>query len=169
MLRVLQGDVGSGKTIVSMISAFAVVKAGYQVAFLCPTELLAKQHCQLFKRILADTNYKIELLSSKIKNSEQSNIRTLLSENKIDIVIGTHSLFQEKTLFKNLGLIIIDEQHKFGVQQRIDLSLKGNVNTDVLLMTATPIPRTLILTTYGDMDISTIDEKPFNNTNISTL
>ena len=169
MLRVLQGDVGSGKTVVSMISAFAVVKAGYQVAFLCPTELLAKQHCQLFKRTLGDTNCKIELLSSKIKNSEQSNIRTLLSENKIDIIIGTHSLFQEKTLFKNLGLIIIDEQHKFGVQQRIDLSLKGNVNTDVLLMTATPIPRTLILTTYGDMDISTIDEKPFNNTNISTL
>ena len=169
MLRVLQGDVGSGKTVVSMISAFSVVKAGYQVAFLCPTELLAKQHCQLFKRILGDTNCKIELLSSKIKNSEQSNIRTLLSENKIDIIIGTHSLFQEKTLFKNLGLIIIDEQHKFGVQQRIDLSLKGNVNTDVLLMTATPIPRTLILTTYGDMDISTIDEKPFNNTNISTL
>ena len=111
----------------------------------------------------------IELLTSKIKSSEQINIRTLLSENKIDLVIGTHSLFQEKTIFKNLGLIVIDEQHKFGVQQRINLSLKGSLNTDVLLMTATPIPRTLILTNYGDMDISTISEKPFNQTKINTL
>ncbi len=169
MLRVLQGDVGSGKTIVSIIAAFAAYKSSYQIAFLCPTELLAKQHFLLFSKILKNLNCKIQLLTSKIKSSEQTVVRDNLSKNNIDIIIGTHSLFQEKTLFKNLGLIIIDEQHKFGVQQRINLSLKGTTNTDVLLMTATPIPRTLILTSYGDMDISTIKEKPFNNTNISTL
>ena len=169
MLRVLQGDVGSGKTIVSLIAAYAVVKSGYQVAFLCPTELLAKQHFLLSQKIFNNLGYKIELLSGKIKISEQKNIRSALANGDINIIIGTHSLFQEKTLFQNLGLIIIDEQHKFGVQQRINLSLKGGINTDVLLMTATPIPRTLILTNYGDMDISTIHEKPFNNRNIITL
>ena len=169
MLRVLQGDVGSGKTAVAMIAAYLTVKSGYQVAFLCPTELLAKQHFLLFKKILENENLSVQLLTSKIKSSEQADTRFQLSQNKIDIVVGTHSLFQEKTTFNNLGLIVIDEQHKFGVQQRINLSLKGSVNTDVLLMTATPIPRTLILTNYGDMDISTINEKPFNNTTINTL
>ena len=169
MLRVLQGDVGSGKTIVSLIAAYAAINSGCQVAFLCPTELLAKQHFFLSKKIFNNLDCKIELLSGKIKISEQKNVRSLISSGNIDLIIGTHSLFQEKTLFHNLGLIIIDEQHKFGVQQRINLSLKGNINTDVLLMTATPIPRTLILTNYGDMDISTIKEKPFNNINISTL
>jgi len=169
MLRVLQGDVGSGKTAVAMIAAYLTVKSGYQVAFLCPTELLAKQHFLLFKKILENENLSVQLLTSKIKGSEQADTRFQLSQNKIDIVVGTHSLFQEKTTFNNLGLIVIDEQHKFGVQQRINLSLKGSVNTDVLLMTATPIPRTLILTNYGDMDISTINEKPFNNTTINTL
>ena len=169
MLRVLQGDVGSGKTVVAMLAAATVVKSGYQVAFLCPTDLLAKQHYKLFKTILADENINISLLSGKTKLSEQQKVRSQIESSNIDIAIGTHSLFQEKTIFNNLGLIVIDEQHKFGVQQRINLSLKGNINTDVLLMTATPIPRTLILTTYGEMDISTIKEKPFRNTNISTL
>ena len=169
MLRVLQGDVGSGKTVVAMLAAATVVKSGYQVAFLCPTDLLAKQHYKLFKTILADENINVSLLSGKTKLSEQQKVRSQIESSNIDIAIGTHSLFQEKTIFNNLGLIVIDEQHKFGVQQRINLSLKGNINTDVLLMTATPIPRTLILTTYGEMDISTIKEKPFRNTNISTL
>ncbi len=169
MLRVLQGDVGSGKTVVAMLAATTVVKSGYQVAFLCPTDLLAKQHYKLFKTILADENINISLLSGKTKLSEQQKVRSQIESSNIDIAIGTHSLFQEKTIFNNLGLIVIDEQHKFGVQQRINLSLKGNINTDVLLMTATPIPRTLILTTYGEMDISTIKEKPFSNTNIATL
>ena len=169
MLRVLQGDVGSGETIVAMLAAATVVKSGYQVAFLCPTDLLAKQHYKLFKTILADESINISLLSGKTKLSEQQIVRSQIESSNIDIAIGTHSLFQEKTIFNNLGLIVIDEQHKFGVQQRINLSLKGNINTDVLLMTATPIPRTLILTTYGEMDISTIKEKPFRNTNISTL
>jgi len=169
MLRVLQGDVGSGKTVVAMLAGATVVKSGYQVAFLCPTDLLAKQHYKLFKTILAEENINISLLSGKTKLSEQQIVRSQIESSNIDIAIGTHSLFQEKTIFNNLGLIVIDEQHKFGVQQRINLSLKGNINTDVLLMTATPIPRTLILTTYGEMDISTIKEKPFRNTNISTL
>ncbi len=169
MLRVLQGDVGSGKTVVAMLAGATVVKSGYQVAFLCPTDLLAKQHYKLFKTILAEENINISLLSGKTKLSEQQKVRSQIESSNIDIAIGTHSLFQEKTIFNNLGLIVIDEQHKFGVQQRINLSLKGNINTDVLLMTATPIPRTLILTTYGEMDISTIKEKPFRNTNISTL
>ncbi len=169
MLRVLQGDVGSGKTVVAMLAATTVVKSGYQVAFLCPTDLLAKQHYKLFKTILANENINISLLSGKTKLSEQQKVRSQIESSNIDIAIGTHSLFQEKTIFNNLGLIVIDEQHKFGVQQRINLSLKGNINTDVLLMTATPIPRTLILTTYGEMDISTIKEKPFSNTNIATL
>ena len=169
MLRVLQGDVGSGKTVVAMLAAATVVKSGYQVVFLCPIDLLAKQHYKLFKTILADENINISLLSGKTKLSEQQKVRSQIESSNIDIAIGTHSLFQEKTIFNNLGLIVIDEQHKFGVQQRINLSLKGNINTDVLLMTATPIPRTLILTTYGEMDISTIKEKPFRNTNISTL
>ena len=169
MLRVLQGDVGSGKTVVAMLAGATVVKSGYQVAFLCPTDLLAKQHYKLFKTILADESINISLLSGKTKLSEQQKVRSQIESSNIDIAIGTHSLFQEKTIFNNLGLIVIDEQHKFGVQQRINLSLKGNINTDVLLMTATPIPRTLILTTYGEMDISTIKEKPFRNTNISTL
>jgi ATP-dependent DNA helicase RecG len=130
---------------------------------------LAKQHFLLFKKVLKNENLNVQLLTSKIKGSEQADTRFQLSQNKIDIIVGTHSLFQEKTTFNNLGLIVIDEQHKFGVQQRINLSLKGSVNTDVLLMTATPIPRTLILTNYGDMDISTINEKPFNNTTINTL
>ena len=169
MLRVLQGDVGSGKTVVAMLAGATVVKSGYQVAFLCPTDLLAKQHYKLFKTILAEENINISLLSGKTKLSEQQIVRSKIESSNIDIAIGTHSLFQEKTIFNNLGLIVIDEQHKFGVQQRINLSLKGNINTDVLLMTATPIPRTLILTTYGEMDISTIKEKPFRNTNISTL
>jgi len=169
MLRVLQGDVGSGKTAVAMIAAYLTAKSGYQVAFLCPTELLAKQHFLLFKKVLKNENLNVQILTSKIKGSEQADTRFQLSQNKIDIIVGTHSLFQEKTTFNNLGLIVIDEQHKFGVQQRINLSLKGSVNTDVLLMTATPIPRTLILTNYGDMDISTINEKPFSNTTINTL
>ena len=169
MMRVLQGDVGSGKTIVAMLSSINVVKSGYQVAFLCPTDLLAKQHNTLFKSILKKENINIELLSGKIKISQQTKIRDSIQNGKIDIIIGTHSLFQEKTIFKNLGFIVIDEQHKFGVKQRINLSLKGNANTDVLLMTATPIPRTLILTSYGEMDISTITEKPFSKTTTHTM
>jgi len=169
MMRVLQGDVGSGKTIVALIAVYLNVKNNYQAAVMVPTEILATQHYKLFKEILKNEKINIELLTGKTKLKEQRIIRDKINEKRIDIIIGTHSLFQESVEFKNLGLIIIDEQHKFGVKQRIELSQKGSSNTDVVLMTATPIPRTLILTNYGDMNISTIKKKPFSNDNIETL
>ena len=168
MLRLLQGDVGSGKTVISIISAINVIASGFQVALMCPTEILATQHLNLIKTVTKDLNIKIEILSSSVKKNIRTEIKKNLINGKIDLLIGTHSLFQESVLFNKLGLIIIDEQHKFGVKQRINLSEKGGLNCDVLLMSATPIPRTLILSTYGDMDVSTLKEKPFKKTKIIT-
>lgn len=159
MLRLLQGDVGSGKTIISIISALNVIASGFQVALMCPTEILATQHLNLIKSITQGLNVKVELLSSGVNKKKQTEVKKQLNDGEINFLIGTHSLFQESVSFSNLGLIIIDEQHKFGVKQRINLSEKGGINCDVLLMSATPIPRTLILSTYGDMDISTLREK----------
>ena len=158
MFRLLQGDVGSGKTIVALLSAYNVVKAGFQVAIMAPTEILARQHFDLAKKILKDI--KIDFLSGKSEYKNRKKVINNINENKIDILFGTHSVFQSKVIFKNLGLIIIDEQHKFGVNQRKKLSDKGGKNCDVLLMSATPIPRTLTMTIYGDMDLSIIKEKP---------
>ena len=158
MFRLLQGDVGSGKTIVALLSAYNVVKAGFQVAIMAPTEILARQHFDLAKKILKDV--KIDFLSGKSEYKNRKNVINSINKNKIDILFGTHSVFQSKVIFKNLGLIIIDEQHKFGVNQRKKLSDKGGKNCDVLLMSATPIPRTLTMTIYGDMDLSIIKEKP---------
>ncbi len=168
MIRLLQGDVGSGKTIISIINGLNVVAAGYQVALMCPTEILATQHLNLIRSLTKGQDINVEILSSGINKKRQIEIKKELVEGKINFLIGTHSLFQETVSFSNLGLIIIDEQHKFGVRQRINLSDKGGVNCDVLLMSATPIPRTLILSTYGDMDISTLKEKPFKKTTIVT-
>ena len=168
MLRLLQGDVGSGKTIISIISAINVIASGYQVALMCPTEILATQHLNFIKKITQELNIRVEILSSAVNKKKQIEIKKDLENGKINFLIGTHSLFQDTVIFKNLGLIIIDEQHKFGVKQRINLSEKGGLNCDVLLMSATPIPRTLILSTYGDMDISTLREKPFKKTKIIT-
>jgi len=168
MIRLLQGDVGSGKTIISIITGLNVVAAGYQVALMCPTEILATQHLNLIRSLTKGQDINVEILSSGINKKRQIEIKKELVEGKINFLIGTHSLFQETVSFSNLGLIIIDEQHKFGVRQRINLSDKGGVNCDVLLMSATPIPRTLILSTYGDMDISTLKEKPFKKTTIIT-
>lgn len=168
MIRLLQGDVGSGKTIISIITGLNVIAAGYQVALMCPTEILATQHLNLIKSLTKEQNINVEILSSGINKKRQIQIKKELLEGKINFLIGTHSLFQETVSFLNLGLIIIDEQHKFGVKQRISLSDKGGENCDVLLMSATPIPRTLILSTYGDMDISTLKEKPFKKTTIIT-
>ena len=159
MFRLLQGDVGSGKTIVALLAALNTVNSGFQVAVMAPTEILARQHYNLAKNLFTH-KINIELLSSKSEPIIKKNIVTKLSENKIDIIFGTHAIFQKKILFKNLGLIIIDEQHKFGVNQRKMLSDKGGDDCDVLLMSATPIPRTLTMTIYGDMDISIIKEKP---------
>ncbi len=159
MFRLLQGDVGSGKTIVSLLSAFNTVNSGFQVAFMAPTEILARQHYLLAEKLF-DKNIRLELISGKSTYKEKKNILNNLSKHKIDIIFGTHAIFQKKVEFKKLGLIIIDEQHKFGVNQRKKLSDKGGKNCDILLMTATPIPRTLTMTIYGDMDLSIIYEKP---------
>ncbi len=159
MFRLLQGDVGSGKTIVSLLSAFNTINSGFQVAVMAPTEILARQHFLLAKKLFPK-NIKIELLSGKSNYREKKNILRKLLNMETDIIFGTHALFQKKVEFKKLGLIIIDEQHKFGVSQRKRLSDKAGKNCDVLLMTATPIPRTLTMTIYGDMDLSIIRQKP---------
>ena len=167
MFRLLQGDVGSGKTIVAFISSLNVIKSGFQVAFMAPTEILAKQHYELAKNIF-EKDVKIDMLSSKTEYKKRKIILDNLLNNKIDILIGTHSLFQDKIKFNKLGLIIIDEQHKFGVKQRKKLSDKGGRNCDVLVMSATPIPRTMIMTIFGDMDTSIIKSKPKNRKSIIT-
>ncbi len=167
MFRLLQGDVGSGKTIVALISAYNVVKSGFQVAVLAPTEILARQHFLLAKKLFK-SEININLLSSKSENNEKREIIKNLSLNNIDLIFGTHAIFQKKIEFKNLGLIIIDEQHKFGVNQRKKLSDKGGDNCDTLLMSATPIPRTLTMTIYGDMDLSIIREKPKSRKEVKT-
>ncbi len=167
MFRLLQGDVGSGKTIVSVIAALNAIKAGYQVAIMAPTEILAIQH---YKFILENFNIYCnpEILTGKTEYKKRKKIISDLLNNKIDILVGTHSLFQEKINYFNLGLIIIDEQHKFGVNQRKKLSDKGGKDCDVLVMSATPIPRTMMMTIYGDMDISLIKSKPKNRLPIKT-
>ncbi len=159
MFRLLQGDVGSGKTIVSLISAFNTINSGFQVAVMAPTEILARQHFLLAKKLFS-RNINIELISGKSSYKDKKAILNKLSNKQIDMIFGTHALFQKKVEFKKLGLIIIDEQHKFGVNQRKRLSDKAGKDCDVLLMTATPIPRTLTMTIYGDMDLSIIREKP---------
>ena len=159
MFRLLQGDVGSGKTIVSLLAAYNTINSGFQVALMAPTEILARQHFN-FAKNLFPKNVKIELISGKSDYKTKKRILKNLMDNEIDVIFGTHAIFQKKVIFKNLGLIIIDEQHKFGVNQRKKLSDKGGKNCDVLLMTATPIPRTLTMTMYGDMDLSIISEKP---------
>ena len=167
MFRLLQGDVGSGKTIVSLLSAYNTINSGFQVAVMAPTEILARQHFNLAKKIFPNT-VNISLISGKSDYKLKKEIHQKLSVHKIDIIFGTHAIFQKKVIFKKLGLIIIDEQHKFGVNQRKKLSDKGGDNCDILLMTATPIPRTLTMTMYGDMDLSIIREKPKNRKPIKT-
>ena len=167
MFRLLQGDVGSGKTIVALLSAFNTISSDFQVAVMAPTEILARQHFLLAKKIFPKI-IKIELLSGKSSYKDKKKILDKLIKKEIDIVFGTHALFQKKVEFKKLGLIIIDEQHKFGVSQRKKLSDNAGKDCDVLLMTATPIPRTLTMTIYGDMDLSIIREKPNNRKPVKT-
>ncbi len=168
MFRILQGDVGSGKTIVSLITSANVLETGFQTSLMAPTAILAKQHYNLAKKIFEKTKIKIELLTGKTDYKTRKKILAELKKGKIDLLIGTHALFQKKIEFKNLGYIIIDEQHKFGVKQRMSLAEKGGKNCDVLLMSATPIPRTMMLTIYGDMDVSRLLEKPKNRLPILT-
>ena len=169
MFRIIQGDVGSGKTIVSLLSILNVIESDYQCALMAPTEILANQHYELTKKIFKDEKINISFLTGKIERRERSKILENLVNGKIDILIGTHALFQKKIKFKNLGLVVIDEQHKFGVKQRLDLANKGGKNCDLLLMSATPIPRTMMMSLYGDMDVSKITEKPSIRKNIVTL
>ena len=159
MFRLLQGDVGSGKTIVAIIAAYNVINAGFQVAIMAPTEILARQHYSSIKKNF-NSSINVEILSGQTDHRSKKKILNNLERNKINLLIGTHTIFQKKINFKNLGLIIIDEQHKFGVNQRKKLSDKGGDDCDILLMSATPIPRTLTMTIYGDMDISLIKQKP---------
>lgn len=159
MNRLLQGDVGSGKTIVAFIISYALYTGGYQTSFMAPTEVLARQHyknaCDLFK----DTNFKVGLLTGKMTLKEKQKVYEKIEKNEIDMLIGTHALISDKVVWNNLGLVITDEQHRFGVNQRQTLKNKG-LNVEVLMMSATPIPRTYALTIYGDTDTSSIKTKP---------
>ena len=168
MNRLLQGDVGSGKTIVAMISAYKAVKSGYQVVVMAPTTILATQHLENFNKILSSFGIKSELLISSLTKKQKQIVLDKLKSGEIDIIIGTHALLQENVEFKKLGLVVTDEQHRFGVKQRSIIAGKGN-NPDVLVMTATPIPRTLAIVVYGDLDISIIDELPPYRKKIDTL
>ena len=167
MNRLLQGDVGSGKTVIALIAAYKAVKSGYQATIMAPTAILASQHLETFNEILGDTGIKCELLISGIPKKKKEEIIEKLAKGEIDILIGTHALLEENVVFKNLGLVVTDEQHRFGVRQRGIITKKGS-NPDVLVMTATPIPRTLALILYGDLDISIIDELPPNRKPIET-
>ncbi len=168
MNRLLQGDVGSGKTVVAMCAAYKAVKSEYQAAIMAPTAILATQHLENFRSILENLGIRCELLISGIAKKKKEDILQRLENGEIDILIGTHAIIEENVLFKNLGLVVTDEQHRFGVKQRTKIAEKGE-NPDVLVMTATPIPRTLALILYGDLDISIIDELPPNRKKIETI
>lgn len=168
MNRLICGDVGSGKTIVGIISAYITYLSGYQTALMAPTEILATQHYENVKKLLSNTNINIALLLGTTKKKEKETIYKDLKNGKIDLLIGTHALLSDKVSFKNLGLVITDEQHRFGVTQRESLRNKGSL-PDILYMSATPIPRTYALTIYGDMDISLIKTKPSGRKEIKTI
>ena len=168
MNRLIQGDVGSGKTIVAFLAAFAAMENGYQTALMAPTEILAEQHNRNARKIFDDTGYRVELLMGSTKAAEKRKIYAALADGEIDFVIGTHAIIQEAVKFSKLGLAIIDEQHRFGVMQRAQLKASGH-NPDILVMTATPIPRSLAMTVYGDLDVSILDELPPGRTPIKTV
>lgn len=167
MARLLQGDVGAGKTFVAALTCAQAAEAGVQTALMAPTEILARQHAQTLKSLLAPAGLTVEAVTGRDKGNSRDALATGLAEGYIDVVVGTHALFQEKVEFKDLGLVIIDEQHRFGVHDRLKLTEKGH-KPDLLVMTATPIPRTLALTSYGDLDISKLDEKPAGRKPIET-
>ncbi|MEK4148418.1 MULTISPECIES: ATP-dependent DNA helicase RecG [Robertmurraya] len=167
MSRLLQGDVGSGKTVVAAIALFASISAGFQGALMVPTEILAEQHAESLIGLLQAFNIQCELLTSSVKGKKRKEILERLQLGEIDVLIGTHALIQDEVHFHKLGLVITDEQHRFGVEQRKILREKGE-NPDVLFMTATPIPRTLAITVFGEMDVSVIDEMPVGRKTIET-
>ena len=167
MNRLLQGDVGSGKTIVAVQAMVIAIENGYQTALMVPTEILAEQHARNIKRFLAKTRYRVELLTGSLKVKEKRAIQEALKSGEIDLIVGTHALIQEGVEFSKLGLVVIDEQHRFGVMQRAEIRRRG-FNPDVLVMTATPIPRSLAMTVYGDLEVSVIDELPPGRTPVLT-
>ena len=167
MLRLLQGDVGSGKTVVALLAAAAVIESGRQAALMAPTELLARQHFDTIAPLAAAIGIEVAILTGRERGRERSAILDRLARGEIHILIGTHALFQDEVQFHDLALAIVDEQHRFGVHQRLALARKGEA-VDVLVMTATPIPRTLVLTYFGDMDISELREKPAGRQPIDT-
>ncbi|MGV3487819.1 MAG: ATP-dependent DNA helicase RecG [Tuberibacillus sp.] len=167
MNRLLQGDVGSGKTVVAAIALYAAVQSGFQGALMVPTEILAEQHAEQLYQLFTPFNINVALLTSSVKGKERRLLLENLEKGLIDIVVGTHALIQDEVQFRRLGLVVTDEQHRFGVEQRRALRAKGE-NTDVLFMTATPIPRTLAISAFGDMDVSTIDELPSGRKKIRT-
>ena len=167
MNRLLQGDVGSGKTIVAAIALYSTVLSGYQGALMVPTEILAEQHVQSLKSLFNPFNVRVELLTGSVKGKRRRELLQLLLDGKIHILVGTHALIQDEVSFEKLGLVITDEQHRFGVEQRRVLREKGE-SPDVLFMTATPIPRTLAITVFGEMDVSVIDEMPAGRKTIET-
>jgi len=168
MNRLLQGDVGSGKTIVALQAMLAAMENNYQSALMAPTEILAEQHARNVKRLLARTPFRVELLIGSLRAAEKKRLHKEIATGDIHAIIGTHALIQESVQFQKLGLIVIDEQHRFGVLQRAELRARG-FNPDVLVMTATPIPRSLAMTAYGDLDVSVIDELPPGRTPIKTV
>lgn len=168
MNRLICGDVGSGKTIVSLVAAYECALSGYQTALMAPTEILATQHYENVKNLFSETNMRIGLLLGSTKKKEKEEIYSRLEKGEIDLIIGTHAIISEKVNFKNLGLVITDEQHRFGVNQRNSLRNKGEL-PDILYMSATPIPRTYALTVYGDMDVSLIKTKPAGRKEIKTI
>lgn len=167
MRRLLQGDVGSGKTIVAWIASMISWHRGYQVAVMAPTEILAEQHFKNFSELSSDLDLEVRLLTASVSGSEKNRIKEYLATGRVDIVVGTHALIQEDVSFHNLALVIVDEQHRFGVYQRLKMKLKGK-SPHLLVMTATPIPRTLAMTLYGDLDVSIIDEMPPGRTPVES-
>jgi ATP-dependent DNA helicase RecG len=167
MLRLLQGDVGSGKTVVALMAAAAVVEAGRQAALMAPTEILARQHYNTIAPLAAAAQLRVAILTGREKGAARDDILRRLSTGELDLLVGTHALFQDDVVFHDLALAIVDEQHRFGVHQRLALAQKGNA-VDMLILTATPIPRTLVLTYFGDMDISELREKPAGRQPIDT-
>ena len=168
MLRLLQGDVGSGKTLVAMLAMLTAIESGAQAAFLVPTEILARQHHATLLNQLDSMGVSVSILTGREKGRAREAVLMGLADGSIDLLVGTHAIFQEKVAYKNLGLAIIDEQHRFGVSQRLLLTSKAEYPPHLLVMTATPIPRTLTLTQYGEMDVSAIDEMPPGRTPVET-
>jgi ATP-dependent DNA helicase RecG len=169
MNRLLQGDVGSGKTLVALMCMLIAIDNGFQCALMAPTEILAQQHLATLQRFLKDLPLEIKLLTGSVKMAARKVIHKNLESGKLNILVGTHALIEDNVLFHNLGLVVIDEQHRFGVEQRARLWKKNNVAPHVLVMTATPIPRTLAMTVYGDLDTSVIDELPPGRKPVKTL